>query len=123
MTTITHDRNGASVSADVFTESPDSSVLLYKTEHTDKTPSTLELARKLPAPNGQVRRIYLNRRRGFTLNPGTADAKDVLALAKLELSIPVGLADSEVETLIHDIVGMVATTEFGEARQFGIVQL
>lgn len=123
MTTFTHDRDGSSVSADVFTENADSTTLLYKTEHSDQNPSTLEIARKLPSSNGKVRRVYLNRRRGVTLNSGTADAESVLGIAKLELSIPVGMDDSDVKSLIDDIIGAASTAEFAETREFGIVSL
>lgn len=123
MTTFTHDRDGVSVSADVFTEQSDSTVLIYKTEHSDRTPSTLELSRRLPDNKQTVRRAYLYRRKGIILDAGTATERVAMIHGKLELSIPIGCADADVETIIDDIVGVTATTEFAELRQFGLVQL
>lgn len=103
------------------TERTDSIVLLCKDEHTVRTPSTLEIKRKLPGETGTVLRATVSRRVTKVLDEGTESERLATAIIKTEYSIPVGFQDSDVVIMEDDIVGTIKSQTMKDLREFGLL--
>lgn len=95
-----------------FRENSADSVTFNLSGHTAALPRTLTISRVLPTPrkgNPGTVKIYMNTRRSFLVDVGTANERTVLAISKNETSIPVGIDAAEagvfIRTSISGIVG------------------
>lgn len=132
MSTITYNRDAASIDAKTLTQESDSRTLIVTSgtpSHSADQPFTIELKRKLPAfaslqpgANVPVRRFMLNVKRHVTVFSGTELEQLVPVIAKVEMSIPVGVPDSEIDDRLHDVIGLLGNATVQEAVKLGIVQ-
>lgn len=118
---LTYDRNTVSTTIHKLVEGVDNVVFINKSEHSNETPSTLELKRKLPGTNGTVQRSYINRKLAKVVDAGTENERTVFAFVKLEVVQPLGFKDADIEIMKDDVEGIYASAEFQDLLGFGII--
>jgi len=121
MSNLNFTSNSVAKVAAILTEKENSTVFVFKSEHTAAKPSTLELKRRLPGPNGSVARNTVIRRVGVTLDAGLPTERIGSVILKLEASIPVGTAAADFKVATDDLVGVIATTTYDDLVTFGII--
>lgn len=120
-TTIGFISDATAKTATLLTRNADSQVLILKSEHSDKKPSTVLLRRRLAGLTGTVRRSYCTRTVYVDIDAGTDQERVAPIVVKIEFSIPVGAADADVIAIRDDMTGLVASEEFTELNTFGIL--
>lgn len=121
MSTINFNSDVTAKIASGLTEQADSHAYLIKTEHTDSLPSTIQLRRRLAKGAGSVRRTYITRTRNIVVDAGTELERVVPIVAKMEFSIPVGVAEADVTEVRDDLIGIVSSAEVTELNKYGIL--
>lgn len=122
MSTITFDRNTVAQTATLLSATQDSNQFLLLDEHTSEKPEVLSVRRKLaPGGAGTVHRCFITRQKSVVINDGTDDSIIMPITAKIELSVPVGAEDLDVDAVLDDIKGCINATWFVNTKRHGIL--
>lgn len=101
-----------------FRENSADSVTFNMDGHGADEPRTVTISRSLPTPrkgNQGTVKTFINVRKTVIINEDTANEKPVVAILKIETSVPVGCSDSAIMDMFKSILdGLTTTGEYSE---------
>jgi len=118
---ITYNRDAVATTIHKLSETSDAVLFINKSEHTNGTPSTLEMKRKLPSQNGTVQRNFITRKLGKLVDVGTENERVVVGYVRVEIGKPIGFEDTDVAIMLDDVEGIRDLAEFSDFIQFGLL--